>query len=259
MIILNNWYGRLGNNIIQLSNIIDIAIEYKHNIIFKNTSHYLFDISVIENYFKKYNNNEKIISEFFDNNSLPYPKDIFTKHTEERNKILKNALLINNIKQLPENFLVIHIRSGDIFYENPHPHYIPPPLSYYTKEINKHKYEKIIIICEDKINPIVNKLLELYKNSVYNKNTLEEDIRIILGAKNIISSVGTFVKSLMLLSDNIESYITPNNEVLCHLNAEELWHNDLMDIFNEEGYNKIMKPWRNTQTQRDYMLTYGNN
>lgn len=252
MIILNDWYGRLGNNIIQLSNIIDIAIEYKHNIIFKNTSHYLFDISVIENYFKKYNNSEKItdghVGAFFYHTKLPYPKDIYTKHIEERNKILKNALLINNIKQLPENFLVIHIRSGDIFGQNPHTMYIPPPLSYYTKEINKHKYEKIIIICEDKINPIVNKLLELYKNSVYNKNTLEEDIRIILGAKNIISSVGTFIRSLMLLSDNIESYIKPNNEVICS-----------MDCFNEEDYNKIMKPWRNTQTQRDYMLTYGNN
>jgi hypothetical protein len=32
MIIFNNLGGRLGNNIKQLSNIIDIAIAYKHNI-----------------------------------------------------------------------------------------------------------------------------------------------------------------------------------------------------------------------------------
>lgn len=30
MIIFNTFSGRLGNNIIQLSNIIDIAIAYKH-------------------------------------------------------------------------------------------------------------------------------------------------------------------------------------------------------------------------------------
>ena len=32
MIIFNNLSGRLGNNIMQLCNIISIAIAYKHNI-----------------------------------------------------------------------------------------------------------------------------------------------------------------------------------------------------------------------------------
>lgn len=58
MIVLNKWYGRLGNNIVQLSNIIDIAITYKHNIVF-NVNHKLFDLSVIQKYFNKYNNDEK--------------------------------------------------------------------------------------------------------------------------------------------------------------------------------------------------------
>ena len=74
----------------------------------------------------------------------------------------------------------------EIYFSNPHPNYVPPPLSYYTKEIDKYKYEKIHIICEDTINPVVNELLKLYKNRVYEKNTLEKDIRIILGAKQIL-------------------------------------------------------------------------
>ena len=45
-------------------------------------------------------------------------------------------------------------------------------------------------------------MLKLYKNTVYEKNSLEKDIRIILGATNIIFSVGTFIPSLMLLSVN---------------------------------------------------------
>ena len=73
--------------------------------------------------------------------------------------------------------------------------------------ISKYKYEKIHIICEDTINPVVNKLLKLYKNAIYEKNTLEKDIRIILGATNIIYSVGTFIPSLMLLSSNIKNYL----------------------------------------------------
>ena len=60
MIIFNNLCGRLGNNIKQLSNIIDIAIEYKHNIKFNVKKLKFFDLSVIEKYFNKYNNNEII-------------------------------------------------------------------------------------------------------------------------------------------------------------------------------------------------------
>ena len=241
MIILDAWYGRLGNNIIQLSNIIDIAIAYKHNIKIKVKKLHFFDLSVIEKCFNKYNNNEIITDKynFFYNSRLPFSKDIFKQNIEERNKILQKAFLISTINKLPENDIVIHIRSGDIFSSNPHPNYVPPPLSYYTKEIDKYKYEKIHIICEDTINPVVNELRKLYKNAVYERNTLEKDIRIILGATNIIYSVGTFIPSLMLLSNN-NKYLYGKE-----CNNEEL-----------KEYYKIMKPWKNTIEQRNYILTY---
>ena len=50
MIILKRWYGRLGNNIIELSNAIHIAIAFKHNIKI-NVQHRFFDLSLIEEYF----------------------------------------------------------------------------------------------------------------------------------------------------------------------------------------------------------------
>ena len=263
MLILKKWCGRLGNNIIQLSNIIDIALKEEHNITFNVKEHKFFDISVIKNYFDKYNN-EKIYSgatHFFrdkggfdSHHSIlldPSPKElcgfqknIFNENAEERNKILQKAFLINNIHTLNENDLVIHIRSGDIFRRRrPHRKYMPPPLSYYIKEINKYNYEKIYIVCEDRVNPVVNKLLELYENAIHNKNTLKEDIRIILGAKNIMYSIGTFIPSLMLLSNNIKFIHKP------------------FDSFKNEKneYYKIMKPWKNTKTQKNYILIYDYN
>lgn len=241
MLIFKGWYGRLGNNIIQLSNIIDIAIAYKHNIIFYTRKHNFFDISVIEKYFSKYNNSEQITNRynFFYRYKMSYSNKIFTENVEERNKLLQKSFLINNNNKLPENELVIHIRSGDIFLSNPYPHYIPPPLTYYIKEIEKYNYKKIYIICEDRVNPVVNKLLKLYNNSVYQQNSLKEDVRIILGATNIIFSVGTLIPSLMRLSNNInfihEQY-SPSKE-----------------------YYKIMYPWKNTKKQREYILTYNCN
>tara|TARA_E500000178_G_scaffold251967_1_gene248570 strand:- start:592 stop:774 length:183 start_codon:yes stop_codon:yes gene_type:complete len=57
MLVLQNWSGRLGNNIAQLVNIIDIAIYFNHNVTFKK-KHYFFNVLVIQNYFSKNNNNE---------------------------------------------------------------------------------------------------------------------------------------------------------------------------------------------------------
>ena len=237
MIISNGLYGRLGNNIIQFSNIIDIAIAYKHNIKI-NVSLNFFDLSIIEEYFKDYDNREIITDKFnfYYNERLPFPNDIFKQNIQERNNLLKKAFLINNITKLPENDLVIHIRSGDIFV-NPHPAYVPPPLSYYIREINSRKYERIHIICEDTVNPVVNSLLSLYENANHEKRTLENDIKIILGATNIIQSIGTFIPSLLLFSNNIRF---------------------VHDSFKNESqeYYKVMYPWKNTSEQNKYILSY---
>ena len=240
MIKLTGWFGRLGNNIVQLSNIIDIALTYKHAIKF-HIGHRLFNIKIIEDYFSKYNNSELVTDKynFYYKNKLPYLNETYQLHSEERNKILKKAFLIKNIEKLHEDDLVIHIRSGDIFSNSPHSMYVPPPLSYYIKQINKRNYRKIIIVCEDNINPVVNYLLRLYNNAVYSKNNLEKDIRLILGATNIIFSVGTFIPSLMLMSDNIK-----------YLYGDKFGLDELQD------YYKIMLPWKNTKKQRNYILTY---
>ena len=238
-IILKQWYGRLGNNIVQICNIIDIALTYKHKVCFK-VKHKLFNLKIITDFFSKYNNNAIITApkganHFFTRGNLPYPIDIYKKNHEEKINLLKKSFLIKNINKLNIDELVVHIRSGDVFNEGGNA-YIPPPLSYYIKGIDKHKYKKIILVCEDKKNPVVDKLLSLYKNAIYNKNSLEQDIKLILGATNIIWSVGTFVPSLLLMSNNIK--YTYNNK---------RYNND---------YLKIMKPWKNTKEQRDYMLTY---
>lgn len=247
MILFNQLYGRLGNNIIQLSNMIHIAIAYKHNIKF-NVKINFFDLSIIEKYFNNYDNSEIITDKynFYYIDKLPFSIEIFEENIEERNKLLKKAFLINHINKLDENDLVIHIRSGDIFRTNPHCNYVPPPLSYYIREINKYNYEKIYIICEDNVNPVVNQLLKLYKNAIYEKNILEKDIRIILGSTNIMYSIGSFIPQLMLLSNNIKFIHNP-------FNRENNEYNKIV-----EDYYKIMHPWKNTIEQRKYILTYDN-
>jgi len=59
-----------------------------------------------------------------------------------------------------------------------------------------------------------------------------------LGATHIIFSVGTFIAAMMLLSNN-NKYLYGKQEL--------------------KDYYKIMKPWKNTIEQRNYILTYDYN
>ena len=136
---------------------------------------------------------------------------------------------------------MIHIRGGDIFTTSIHPLYIPLPLSYYIKKINKHQYRKIIIVSEDKLNPVVNKLLGLYDNSCHTINSLEDDIKLILEGTSVIYGCGTFCPELLRISNNIKySY-------------GRMWIHQIKEL---EEYHLIMKPWRNTKEQIDCIINY---
>ena len=56
--------------------------------------------------------------------------------------------------KVPENALVVHIRSGDIFDNNTEHHkYGQPPCNYYLDAISMRNWSKVIVIAEDRKNP----------------------------------------------------------------------------------------------------------
>ncbi len=165
---------------------------------------------------------------------------------------------MNNIKKLEDNSIVIHIRTGEIFScDNLLPNYIPPPLSYYTNILNKNVYDTIYLVAEDTINPCINKLIELYPNIIYKKNTLEDDIRLILGATNLICSVGTFATNLSILNKNIKNIYLP--EILKPYNPLSL-HVSINNIniygYDYTEYKKLLMPWNVKKNQKKIFLDY---
>jgi hypothetical protein len=243
MIYFTSWYGRLGNNIFQLIHVIHIALFYKYRICFSCDSHPFFDIRIIEKYFSNNNDDGKKIEDkynfFYGSEIKNISNEVYGKNKKETIDLLKSAFIIKDVNKLDENDIVIHVRSGDLFNKNPYSEYIPPPLSYYTNILNNNKYNMIIIVCEDEINPVVHELLKLYHNANYSKNNLENDIKIILGATNIIESVGSFIPGLTIFSSNIKKIYSP------YMYKRQL-----------EQYYLINKPWKNTQEQRDAIINY---
>uniref|UniRef100_A0A6C0HT03 Glycosyltransferase n=1 Tax=viral metagenome TaxID=1070528 RepID=A0A6C0HT03_9ZZZZ len=247
--------ARLGNFIIQIKNALHIALFHNYNVIlpkhkFFNTTYLVINENItIEN---------KTIEDkysFFYKEKIKDHQLIFGKNADKVNKILREIFIFSGIESL-KNDLVIHIRSGDLFQKNPHPKYLTPPLSYYKDIIERNNYENIYLISEDTLNPCINKLLALYPNIKFKLQSLEEDIKLILGASNIVISYGTFIPQLLDFSDNIKciyvpSYLNNYKKEYFKINRDCIVKTSKLD-----EYYKLMIPWKNTQAQHKTMLSY---
>ena len=246
---------KIGNFIIMLSNAIKIALFYNYNVIIPNHPYINTTYIVINNDINL--NNEKIIDPhnfFYTTKVKNIDIKLFKKNTLKTLEILKSCFALKNEIQLGDNDLLIHIRSSDIFGDNPHPSYLTPPLSYYVNIIDKNNFNEIYLIAEDRINPCINRLLQLYPKIKFKIQSLEEDVKLILGAKNVVMGFGTFIPSLLLVSDNIKELYKPS-----YMNNDETdMLNKMIKVFNIElsAYKKRMTPWKNTLEQRKFMLTY---
>ena len=126
-----------------------------------------------------------------------------------RMEIIKEEILNNlpNIK-VDQNELYIYIRSGDIFarFIKRYKRYKEPPLCFYKNILKHFQFQNIYIIAENNNNPIIDKLLFLFPNIKYVKNNLKKDISILAHAFNIVGAYSTFIKTILLLNDNIISF-----------------------------------------------------
>jgi len=207
---LSNWGGRLGNQI--LSNIIAInyALENNFNIIKlpRKTKYCNTDIINLQKYTNVTTNyKSETIGPFWEHNFYKINLD---KNVEIIKKIITSIYrLPKAMKPSDDNTLHIHIRGGDVEYAAKT---MPqPPCQFYVDQIDKKKWDKIIIISEDKKNPCVDYILNRYENAQYNKNTLDEDISKILSAKYILIGRGTFIPLLTLFMPYIKEIHHPQD------------------------------------------------
>ena len=257
---IRKWYERLGNNLVQLRNVLHIALENNYNV---KLPHHPF----LNKTFIKFidNSDNKIVidkDDFFFVSRLKNKsyldwekketfKKNFSKVKEIIESLFKIQIKINNNSN--ENVLHIHIRSGDLFSKKiPHDKYICPPLSFYKNIIDSKNWEKIILICEDHRNPCMRSLLKMYKNKIkFKKQSLEQDIKLILEAENIVFGMGSFVPTLLWLSKNVKKIFFPSN---AHKHYIEKDYLDFLEV-NIDNYVKKIGSWKNIKSQYTIMIT----
>ena len=55
---------------------------------------------------------------------------------------------------------------------------VQPPCIFYENEINKKKWEKVVIVSEDTVNPCINYLVEKYENVIINREYERSELNI---------------------------------------------------------------------------------
>ena len=275
IIYLNN-ESRFGNMLVLLNKLIFYSeIIGVNKIILNRTNNLYIKNSIFDEKYnltiEVYNDNdtEYYIEQYTYANYLPNLFFIFFNiRVENRFDVIKNEIL-NNLPKVKINHhdLYIHIRGGDIFSDdalNPgySPSYAQYPFCFYKKVIEKNKFNKIYIISEDKLNPVINQLIKRYPKIInYSNHTLEKDISYLAHAYNIIGSVSSFIISIIKLNSNLKFFweydIYQMEQKLYHL------HHSIYDfprnytIFRmepSEQYKKYMYIWSRTKEQIKIMF-----
>lgn len=250
MLIISNWSGQNGNNILQIIRCIYYGLKAKENKI-QYPNHCLLVTNTI--LLNNINNNSISMKDNFFNLKKfglkdPSPlemKTIFQKYIKPIFNITYNQGIDDN--------LFIHFRGGDIFGQNPHKAYVQPPLKYYIDIINNYLDKKVVLVCQDKLNPCINKLLQ-YKICSYESNHFKKDLEILSNIQNLVIGFGTFGFLIYLMNTNLKNLYIP--EYFIDELPDGPWGDDVkLHIIDLPNYIKVGE-WKNSVEQRNFMLTY---
>jgi hypothetical protein len=261
MLIINEWYGRFGNNIIQIINSIEYCFQENINEI-TIPYHTLFKFQKIKLNCCINNSNNIIIKSghfvfyLVKDNIINLNGNKIKSHF---NLYIKPILTFDIDNQISDS-LGIHFRSGDAFKNNPHPLYIQPPYSYYKSVINENNNIAIKMFTEDLKNPCACKFNNEY-NFNWKQSELKEDLKNICNCKKMILSFSTLSLFLILMNSNCqEIYVA---DYIYSFFKDVQWDmKDIIDksktkliIYNLPNYIQPLQ-WKNTQEQQNIMLNY---
>lgn len=250
MLVINAWFGRLGNNVFQILRAIYYAHIHSHNVI--NFPHHplLEDTQII---LTEENDSAKTVSSIF-----YYLKDFHMVDPEPyvlREYFQKYVAPIFKIKpSTPDtSTLYFHIRGGDCFSDHPHTLYVQPPLQYYKQIIQNSDCKKTILVCEDTKNPCIEKLL-LLNDVTYTSNNIEKDLMILSSVSQLGIGNGTFGLLPYFMNPHLKKLYIPkyaNDIFIKGVN----WGDVEVVVVDLPNYIQPGE-WNNTTEQRNLMINW---
>jgi hypothetical protein len=247
---IKSWFGRFGNNIQQISN----AIYYCKN---REINFYLRDHPLINDFDLRFGRDVDIKNRFFYYSGHNKDFDCDEIKLNKSRRYICREYIYPHLKikeiEIPKEYVVIHIRGGDIFGANPHTGYIQNPLSYYKNIVKK--FEKAIIVSEDKSNPVVRLLIDEKNVDFVSNGNILDDLSILMSCDNLATSgVGTFSVAAALLSRKIKNLYCSSIFLENHLNPTMLYDSDIKVMMSTISDYINIGEWKNSEEQRRIMI-----
>jgi len=269
-VVLINSVGRLGNSIIQLGNALQTAktlgstrIKYFRWDAIQNAAIRFDGVVVSMLKTSKPTNGEitKLIwrTQAFKSGAINF--ELQEDRPPSWAQGLSTALGRENaaIETAPLQ-LTIHLRSGDVFEQAPHPAYGQPPYAFYRRVLEHKRWKLVHIATEDDKNPCLADIQQWCdENGVavsVSGATLSQTLDVLGASSHIAIGTGTFVPAVQLLDNNPRTFYVfandPHPLLLCKGNRVFL----VEDITRSYCTEVMQMNWANTERQRWLMKNY---
>ena len=121
-------------------------------------------------------------------------------------------------------------------------------------------FRKYYLIAENKNNPVIEKILEIKSNVIYNRNPLYIDIAYLTNAYNLVGGkISTFLEAIIPLNNNLKNLWifllkTQNKSIKEKYNKFRNHKTNIYEMNASDKYVKNMKIWSNLKLQRNLMI-----
>ena len=278
-ILIPEFLGRLGNNLVQLRNALAVAAEANiesvwtvGELVVSGTSLFTEEIVVtdgIRHEVDKAGRDEPtkrlvlVEADWYQRPTEIPVSSARLSHAQEKigTALVSKLGFTGRFQSLDK--CVIHYRTGDVFGPVPHKRYGPPPHSYYRLLIKEWNFKEVTLVCEDPKAPMVLALIEQLQaegvSVISAKRTLKEDIFEILSCTHLVSSQGTFSISLGALNPRLmhHGYFESGH-------GHEYWHSIAVSCRNwvvREKFGQFSKHihqanWNNSKHQNELVKSF---
>jgi hypothetical protein len=163
----------------------------------------------------------------------------------------------------PDDQLLIHIRSGDIFSTWVDPHYPQPPFAFYRMVIDRllgeGRIRSIKLVFENRLNPVIAEV-EAYAKGLglpveTQSESLVADVAALVNGRYLVFGLGTFGPAICHLSERVEQvFYFASNWPQAFQGIETI--RKLVEVRDIEGRYMKVGEWQNTDAQRRMMIDY---
>lgn len=206
-VIIENWFGRFSNNLIQLVNACFLAEKFGYDFVrFPRSDYFAGDTIIIA---EKSSAKGVMKGRFFTFDDMAQHVDRRPSYEAMRRvaKTYIKRLLPSwtDLADIGGVRTVMHFRGGDVFSNRPQPRYVPAPLGffqYYSDPLNEFG-----VINEDLKHPAFKKIASDANCRRLSTGDLFQDLSILGSCGRVVAGPGTFWFSAFLLGESIKEIV----------------------------------------------------